>query len=198
MSLHDKVAIVTGGNSGIGKAIALGLARAGANIVIDYIAHPEATEALERDIAALGDVAIGVEADVSSVQDLQRLVDAAVAKFGRLDIMVNNAGMETRTSVLDTTEAQYNKVLDVNLKSAFFGTQVAAKQMIRQGSGGLHHQHHLGARGLANAEQHRLLPGEGRHADADAHRGGGIGAAQDPRGRRRDRARWRRRSTSPP
>ena len=136
MSLHDKVAIVTGGNSGIGKAIALGLARAGAAIVIDYIAHPEATEALERDIAALGDVAIGVEADVSNVQDLQRLVDAAVAKFGRLDIMVNNAGMETRTSVLDTTEAQYNKVLDVNLKSAFFGTQVAAKQMIRQGSGG--------------------------------------------------------------
>jgi glucose 1-dehydrogenase len=136
MSLHDKVAVVTGGNSGIGKAIALGLARAGAGIVIDYIAHPEATQALERDIAALGDVAIGVEADVSNVQDLQRLVDAAVAKFGRLDIMVNNAGMETRTSVLDTTEAQYNKVLDVNLKSAFFGTQVAAKQMIRQGSGG--------------------------------------------------------------
>ena len=136
MSLHDKVAVVTGGNSGIGKAIALGLARAGAGIVIDYIAHPEATQALERDIAALGDVAIGVDADVSNVQDLQRLVDAAVAKFGRLDIMVNNAGMETRTSVLDTTEAQYNKVLDVNLKSAFFGTQVAAKQMIRQGSGG--------------------------------------------------------------
>ena len=71
MSLHDKVAIVTGGNSGIGKAIALGLAKAGAAIVIDYIAHPEATEALERDIAALGDVAIGVEADVSNVQDLQ-------------------------------------------------------------------------------------------------------------------------------
>jgi glucose 1-dehydrogenase len=134
--LDGKVAVVTGGNSGIGKAIALGLARAGAGIVIDYIAHPEATQALERDIAALGDVAIGVEADVSNVQDLQRLVDAAVAKFGRLDIMVNNAGMETRTSVLDTTEAQYNKVLDVNLKSAFFGTQVAAKQMIRQGSGG--------------------------------------------------------------
>ena len=136
MSLQGKVAIVTGGNSGIGKAIALGLARAGAGIVIDYIAHPEATEALEHDIAALGDVAIGVDADVSSVPDLQRLVDAAVAKFGRLDIMVNNAGMETPTSVLDTTEQQYTKVLDINLKSAFFGTQIAAKQMIRQGSGG--------------------------------------------------------------
>jgi glucose 1-dehydrogenase len=64
------------------------------------------------------------------------LVDAAVKAFGRVDIMVNNAGVETRTSVLDTTEAQYDRVLDINLKSAFFGTQVAARQMIRQGGGG--------------------------------------------------------------
>ena len=71
MSLQGKVAIVTGGNSGIGKAIALGLAKAGASIVIDYVAHPEATEALEREIAALGDQAIGVDADVSRIDDLQ-------------------------------------------------------------------------------------------------------------------------------
>jgi glucose 1-dehydrogenase len=136
MSLKGKVAIVTGGNSGIGKAIVLGLARAGANIVIDYVVHPEATEALEQEVASLGDRSIGVDADVSRVEDLQKLVDAAVAKFGRLDIMVNNAGVETRTSVLDTTEAQYDKVLSVNLKSAFFGTQIAARQMLRQGGGG--------------------------------------------------------------
>lgn len=136
MSLEGKVAIVTGGNSGIGKAIVLALAGAGANIVIDYVAHPEATEALEQQIAALGDQAIGVDADVSKVADLQRLVDAAVAKFGRLDIMVNNAGVETRTSVLNTTEAQYEKVMEINLKSAFFGTQLAAQQMIKQGQGG--------------------------------------------------------------
>lgn len=136
MSLNGKVAIVTGGNSGIGKAIALGLARAGARIVIDYVANPEATAALEAEVAALGSEAIGVRADVSSVAELRTLVDAAVAKFGRLDIMVNNAGVETRTSVLDTTEAQYDKVLSINLKSAFFGTQVAAKQMVAQGDGG--------------------------------------------------------------
>ncbi len=136
MSLKGKVAIVTGGNSGIGKAIALGLAKAGAGIVIDYVAHPEATEALEREIAALGDSAIGVDADVSHIEALQKLVDAAVVKFGRIDIMVNNAGVETRTSVLTTTEADYDKVLSINLKSAFFGTQIAAKQMIAQGSGG--------------------------------------------------------------
>jgi len=136
MSLNGKVAIVTGGNSGIGKAIALGLAGAGAGIVIDYVAHPEATEALEREIAGLGDIAIGVDADVSKLPDLQRLVQAAVEKFGRLDIMVNNAGVETRTSVLNTTEADYDKVLSINLKSAFFGTQIAAQQMIKQGGGG--------------------------------------------------------------
>ena len=135
--LTGKVAIVTGGNSGIGTAIVLALAEAGANVVIDYVAHPEATDALEKQIAALGDQSIGVDADVSKVADLQTLVDAAVTTFGRLDIMVNNAGVETRTSVLDTTEEQYDKVLAVNLKSAFFGTQLAAKQMIAQGGGGV-------------------------------------------------------------
>jgi glucose 1-dehydrogenase len=134
--LKGKVAIVTGGNSGIGKAVVLALAGAGANVVIDYVSNPAATEELERQVEALGDQAIGVEADVSKVEDLQRLVDSAVTTFGRLDIMVNNAGVETRTSVLDTTEKQYEFVLGVNLKSAFFGTQVAAKQMIAQGGGG--------------------------------------------------------------
>lgn len=136
MALKDKVAIVTGGNTGIGKAIVLELARQGAKIVIDYVVDPAATEALEQQIAKLGSQSIGVEADVSKVDDLQKLVNAAVSQFGRLDIMVNNAGIETRTSVLDTTEAQYDKVMDVNLKSAFFGTQIAAKQMIKQGGGG--------------------------------------------------------------
>src|SRR4051795_12845222 len=136
MTLKGKVAIVTGGNSGIGKAIALALAEAGANIVIDYIADEAATERLEQQIVALGDQAIGVEADVSKVDDLRRLIAAAVDSFGRLDVMVNNAGVETRTSILDTTEKQYEFVMNVNLKSAFFGTQLAAKQMISQGGGG--------------------------------------------------------------
>ena len=136
MDLDGKVAIVTGGNSGIGMAIVLALAEQGANVVIDYVANPEATDALEQKVVAMGDKAIGVEADVSKVDELQALVDAAVKAFGRVDIMVNNAGIETRTSVLDTTEAQYDKVMDINLKSAFFATQIAAKQMIAQGSGG--------------------------------------------------------------
>ncbi|HEY1662997.1 MAG TPA: glucose 1-dehydrogenase [Verrucomicrobiae bacterium] len=136
MNLKDKVAIVTGGNSGIGMAIVLELARQGANIVIDYVVHPEANEALEKQILALGDKVIAVKADVSKVAELQNLVATAVKEFGRVDIMVNNAGIETRTSVLSTSEADYERVMAINLKSAFFGTQLAAQQMISQGGGG--------------------------------------------------------------
>jgi glucose 1-dehydrogenase len=123
--LKGKSAIVTGGNTGIGKAIVLALAEEGANVCIDYVAMPEAAEELERKVASLGDQAIGVKADVSKVADLQTLIDETVKAFGRLDVMVNNAGVETRTFVMN-----------VNLKSAFFGTQLAAKHMIKQGDGG--------------------------------------------------------------
>ena len=110
MSLKGKAAIVTGGNSGIGKAIVLELARQGAMVAINYIVDPEATEKLEKQIGSSGGQAIGVRADVSKVAELQSLVDAAVKAFGRVDIMVNNAGVETRTSLLDTTEQQYDRV----------------------------------------------------------------------------------------
>jgi glucose 1-dehydrogenase len=136
MTLKGKVAIVTGGNSGIGKAVVLELAKQGANLVIDYVADEKAEQELEKQLRDLGEQVVGVKADVSSVADLTRLVGTAVSSFGRLDIMVNNAGIETRSSVLDTTEDQYEKVLAINLKSAFFGTQLAAKQMIAQGGGG--------------------------------------------------------------
>jgi glucose 1-dehydrogenase len=136
VALRDKVAIVTGGNSGIGKAVVIALAAEGVNVVIDWVFDKQATEDLEKQLVALGDKVTAVEADVSKVEDLERLVETAVSTFGRLDIMVNNAGVETRTSILDTTEAQYEKVLNINLKSAFFGTQLAAKQMIAQGGGG--------------------------------------------------------------
>jgi glucose 1-dehydrogenase len=136
MSLEGKVAIITGGNSGIGLAITLALAEARANVVIDYVTNPEAAEELEQKVVALGDNAIGVDADVSKVADLQLLINAAVSQFGRLDVMINNAGIETRSGVLDSTEDQYERVLAINLKSAFFGTQLAAKQMIAQGGGG--------------------------------------------------------------
>lgn len=137
MLLEAKTIVVTGGNSGIGEAIVLAAASEGANLVIDYLVHPQETTDLIARIEAAGGQAVGVQVDVSKVADLHAMVQTAVETFGRLDVLVNNAGVETRTSILDTTEADYDNVMDVNLKSAFFGTQLAAKQFLAQGGGGM-------------------------------------------------------------
>jgi glucose 1-dehydrogenase len=136
MSLQGKVAIVTGGNSGIGKSIVLALGAAGASVCVDYVVHQDVTEEERVRVEAMRDRLIAVKADVSQVAEVQKLVDETLQAFGRLDIVVNNAGIETRTSVLNTTEAEYDRVMDINLKGAFFGTQIAARQMIEQGEGG--------------------------------------------------------------
>ncbi len=136
MLLDGKSMVVTGGNSGIGEAIVLAAAAEGANVVIDYVAHPEETTALIAKVEAAGGNAIGVRADVSKVDDLHAMIQTAVDTYGRLDVLVNNAGIETRTSLLDTTEADFDRLMSVNLKSAFFGAQAAARQFISQGTEG--------------------------------------------------------------
>jgi len=136
MSLENKAAIVTGSSSGIGRAIAIELARQGAAVTINFHRGGDAANAVKAEIEAAGGRAQVIGADVASVDELQTLIDGTVAAFGRLDIMVNNAGMETRTSTLDTTEHQFDMVIAIDLKSAFFGVQLAAKQMIKQGGGG--------------------------------------------------------------
>jgi glucose 1-dehydrogenase len=137
MLLEGKTIVVTGGNSGIGEAIVLEAAAEGANLVIDYVNHPEATEAVIQKVEAAGGKAIGVQADVSKVPDLHKMIKTAVDSFGRLDGLVNNAGVETRTGILDTDVEKYDFVMNINLKSTFFGTQFAAKQFIAQGGGGV-------------------------------------------------------------
>jgi glucose 1-dehydrogenase len=136
MSLNGKVAIVTGGDSGIGHAISLELGRQGASVTVNFHKNAAAADETVKAIEASGGKAQAIQGDVSSVADLQKLVDQTVAAFGRLDVMVNNAGMETRTSTLDTTEREFDLVIGIDLKSAFFGVQLAAKQMIAQGGGG--------------------------------------------------------------
>ncbi len=136
MLLANKVAIVTGGDSGIGRAISLGLAGAGATVTINYHRNQDAAEDVLRQITQANGKAQIVQGDVSQVADIQALVEKTVQAFGRLDVMVNNAGMESRTSLLETTEHQFDLVVGVDLKSAFFGAQCAAKQMLKQQSGG--------------------------------------------------------------
>ena len=137
------------------------LARQGAAVTINYHKNADAADAAKKEIEAAGGKAQVIQADVSSVADIQRLVDGTVAAFGRLDILVNNAGMETRTSTLDTTEHQFDMVIAIDLKSAFFGVQIAAKQMIKQGGGGRIINISLDPRGLADARQLAVLPAKG-------------------------------------
>ncbi|HEU0028356.1 MAG TPA: glucose 1-dehydrogenase [Ktedonobacterales bacterium] len=136
MLLANKVALVTGGDSGIGHAISLALAQAGASVMINYHRNQTAAEATLQQIRQADGKAWIMRGDVAHPQEIQRLVDEAVRAAGRLDVMINNAGMETRASLLETTEEQFDAVIGVDLKSAFFGTQIAARQMIRQGGGG--------------------------------------------------------------
>jgi glucose 1-dehydrogenase len=136
MLLNNRAAIVTGGDSGIGHAICLALAQAGAAVTINYHRNQAAAEATLQHIKQEGGKAQVFQCNVSNCNDIQALIDQTVRDFGQLDIMVNNAGMETRTSILDTTEQQFDLCIGVDLKSAFFGTQCAAKQMIKQGGGG--------------------------------------------------------------
>jgi glucose 1-dehydrogenase len=137
MLLTGKSIVVTGGNSGIGKAIVLAAAAEGANVIVDYRMHPDYAAEVIAAAGRSGGRAVGVEADVSRTEDLRRVIRAAVENFGRLDVLVSNAGVETRMSLLETGEADFDKVLAVNLKSAFFGAQFAAQQFVAQGSGGL-------------------------------------------------------------
>jgi glucose 1-dehydrogenase len=137
MLLTDKSIVVTGGNSGIGKAIVLAAAAEGAYVVVDYRMHPDYAAEVIAAARRAGGRAVGVEADISHTEGLRRVIHTAVESFGRLDVLVSNAGIETRTSLLETSEADFDKVLAVNLKSAFFGAQFAAQQFMAQDSGGL-------------------------------------------------------------
>lgn len=127
--LAGKVAIVTGSSSGIGQAIAIRFAQEGANIVIDYRSHPEGASDTKTAVEKAGAKAVIVQADVSKVADTANLVDQAYAQLGGCHILVNNAGIEKGSDFWDVTEADYDAVLDVNLKGAFFITQAFVRRL---------------------------------------------------------------------
>jgi glucose 1-dehydrogenase len=133
---QQKVAIVTGGSLGIGAAIVRRLARDGYAVTLDYHTHSDAANAIAQEIASHGGQTLVVQVDVSSVADVGRLVGQTVARFGRLDLLVNNAGIEQRIGFLDTTEAAWDRQVAVDLKGPYFAAQAAARQMVAQGGGG--------------------------------------------------------------
>lgn len=131
--LDGKVAIVTGASTGMGQGMSLALAEAGADIVgVDYVEMPE-TEAAVKD---LGRGFLGMQANLLGTGPIQSIVDSTVARFGRVDVLVNNAGIIRREAALNFTEKDWDDVMNINMKTVFFFSQAVARQFIRQGGGG--------------------------------------------------------------
>jgi 2-deoxy-D-gluconate 3-dehydrogenase len=132
--LDGKVAIVTGSERGLGRGMAVALAQAGADIVgVTYVESATETQAA---IAAAGRKYVHVMANLSTIEPVERIVDTALKAFGHIDILVNNAGIIIRNDTVDFTEKEWDDVMNVNLKSAFFLCQAVARRFIAQGSGG--------------------------------------------------------------
>jgi NAD(P)-dependent dehydrogenase (short-subunit alcohol dehydrogenase family) len=128
-TLRGRAALVTGGGRGIGREIALELARAGADVAVNYYVEPERAEATAADITALGVRGMAVAGDVGHAADVGRMLDEVVARFGRIDILVNNAGTQTWAPFLEVTERDWDLVIRTNLKGCFLCTQAAARHM---------------------------------------------------------------------
>ncbi len=135
MKLRNRVAIVTGAAQGIGQAIARGLAQEGAAVVVADL-QPDKAEETAKGIESAGGKALALKVDVSKLNDIAAMVDQTVAHFGQVDILVNNAGILIVKPFLEMTEADWNRQIDINLKSVFFATQKVAQAMVKAGRGG--------------------------------------------------------------
>jgi 3-oxoacyl-[acyl-carrier protein] reductase len=135
--LAGKVAIVTGASRGIGRAVAERFAAEGASVVVNYTQGAANATAVVAGIAKAGGTAIAVQADVSRSADVGRLVDQTRERFGRIDVLVNNAGVMVAKGVLETSEDDWDVTIDVNLKGAYLCSKAVAPAMIRQGSGSI-------------------------------------------------------------
>ena len=136
MDLTDKVAIVTGSARGIGQAIALKLAEVGADVVVNDIeAAAEPLENVVNEIKAIGRQSLAVTADVSSAEDVNRLIETAVKELGKIDILVNNAGVTRDNLLMKMSDEEWDTVLNIDLKSAFLCTRAVIRHMLRQRSG---------------------------------------------------------------
>lgn len=135
MRLEEKKAIVTGASRGLGRAIALAFAREGADVLVNYASREDQAKDVAGAIQGLGRKAILHRADVSDAAQVRAMVQAALAGLGRVDILVNNAGITMPKAPLETSEAEWDRVLAVNLKGVFLCSQAVAEGMISQGGG---------------------------------------------------------------
>ena len=135
--LQGMTALVTGGSNGIGRGIALHLANSGCEVAIADIADPEISAVTVEEIKASGGTAFAVQGDVSSSSGVRMIFDEVLTKFPKLDLLVNNAGVQIWKSLIDTTEEEWDWVLDTNLKGTFLSIQKAALQMRAQGRGSI-------------------------------------------------------------
>ncbi len=133
--LDGNVAIVTGASRGIGRSIALRFADEGARVIVNYLANTANADAVVEEITKAGGDALAVAADVSDSRQVERLVQAAVERYGRVDILVNDAGIMVAKGVLETTEDDWDRTIDINLKGAYLCSKAVAPIMIRQGGG---------------------------------------------------------------
>lgn len=129
LRLAGKAALVTGGSQGIGEAVAIRLAEEGADLIVNYHTHPEGAEQVADKIRALGRKTVSVQADLSDLRQVQDLVRKSLEALGRLDILVNNAGVEKNADFWNVTEAEYDLVMNVNLKGVFFVTQAFVRHL---------------------------------------------------------------------
>ncbi len=136
MELNGQIAIVTGGGRGIGRAIALALAREGADIIIAELDQAGAKRTAE-EVGALGRRSLATATDVTSPADLRAMVDRAKAEFGRIDILINNAGIYRAAATLDVTEDHWDAIMNINAKAVFFATQAVLPTMMAQKSGAI-------------------------------------------------------------
>ncbi len=135
ISLKDKVALVTGGSRGIGRAITLALAAAGAAVVVNYKGNQAAADEVVAAVEALGGQALAIQADVATPEDVERLFKTTLDRFGRLDILVNNAGITRDGLLLRMKEADFDAVLNTNLRGAFLCTKAALRPMTKARGG---------------------------------------------------------------
>lgn len=167
--LKGQSALVTGANSGIGKAVAIALAMEGANVVINYVSHPEAADAMVQQITRDGGNAIAVKADVSNESEVQSMFQQMFSKYGTIDIMVNNAGIQKDASLENMSFADWQLVINVNLTGQFLCSREAVKEFLRRGV--IPERSIAAGKIICMSSVHQVIPWAG-HVNYAASKGG--------------------------